>query len=230
MKITKLQWTIHAIIALVYTAAMFLLWNADKDPQFWFFFVSTWIMIGNSLFICNHIGNTGDNNSAPMDLSLFATPAVTYVAIIILTIVGPKLTDYNGNLYLVLHLIVFSISAIVQLSMIKGRQNNLSMEAEAKSDILSRDDLIRVWSKIVKASEENVNLNKLAKKIENEVRYSDPIVPAQLASLEKEINDKSVELLSNINNSGLTSDACIKEAQAVLELVKERNERGKLLK
>lgn len=230
MKITKLQWTIHAIVAFVYTVAMFLLWKADGDVQFWFFFVSTWLMIGNSLLICNHINKTKDNNSAPMDLSMFFVPVITYVAIVILTVKGPELTGYNASLYLVLHMVVFAISAIAQLLMIKGRQSNIDQEKEIKADILSRDDLIRVWTKIVKASEGSEEVNAIAKKIENEVKYSDPIVPAQLAGLEREIHDRSGKLLSNINNGDFTSDIYIKEAQEILELVQERNERGKILK
>ena len=230
MKITKLQWTIHAIVAFVYTVAMFLLWRADGDVQFWFFFVSTWLMIGNSLLICNHVNKTKDNNSAPMDLSMCVVPAITYVVIIILTVKGPELTGYNASLYLVLHMVVFAISAIVQLLMIKGRQVNIDQEKEIKADILSRDDLIRVWTKIVKAASEDDDLYKFAKKIENEVKYSDPIVPAQLAGLEREIHDRSGNLLGNINNGDFTSDIYIKEAQEILELVKERNERGKILK
>lgn len=230
MKITKLQWTIHAIVAFVYTVAMFLLWQADKNPQFWFFFISTWIMIGNSLLICNHVGNTENDNSNPMDLSLYVTPAVTYVAIIILTIVGPDLTNRNASFYLVLHLIIFAVSAIVQLSMLKGRQSNMAQETEIKSDILSRDDLIRVWTKIVKESSDDAELCDLAKKIENEVRYSDPIVPAQLAGLEKKIHEKSAELLGNVKNGYYKTESVINEAHEILDLISERNEKGKLYK
>lgn len=230
MKMTKLQWTIHAIVAFVYTVAMFLLWRADGDVQFWLFLISTWLIIGNSLLICNHVNKTKDSNSAPMDLSMFVVPVITYVAIIILTVKGPELTGYNASLYLVLHMVVFAISAIVQLLMIKGRQFNIDQEKEIKADILSRDDLIRVWTKIVKAASEDDDLYKFAKKIENEVKYSDPIVPAQLAGLEREIHDRSGNLLGNINNGDFTSDIYIKEAQEILELVKERNERGKILK
>ena len=230
MKITKLQWTIHAIVAFVYTVAMFLLWKADGDVQFWFFFVSTCLMIGNSLLICNHINKTKDNNSAPMDLSMFFVPVITYVAIVILTVKGPELTGYNASLYLVLHMVVFAISAIVQLLMIKGRQSNIDQEKEIKADILSRDDLIRVWTKIVKAASENDDLYKLAKKIENEVKYSDPIVPAQLASLEKEIHDKSAKLLDSIKIGDLDTNSMLKEAQDLFDLIKERNEKSKLYK
>lgn len=230
MKITKLQWTIHAIVAFVYTVAMFLLWKADGDVQFWFFFISTWLMIGNSLLICNHVNKTKDNNSAPMDLSMCVVPAITYVVIIILTVKGPELTGYNASLYLVLHMVVFAISAIAQLLMIKGRQGNIDQEKEIKADILSRDDLIRVWAKIVKASSVNDELYKLSKKIENEVKFSDPIVPVQLAGLEKDIQERSGKLLGNINNGDFTSDIYIKEAQEILELLQERNERGKMLK
>lgn len=230
MKITKLQWTIHAIVAFVYTVAMFLLWKADGDVQFWFFFISTWLMIGNSLLICNHVNKTKDSNSAPMDLSMCVVPAITYVVIIILTVKGPELTGYNASFYLVLHMVVFAISAIAQLLMIKGRQGNINQEKEIKADILSRDDLIRVWTKIVKASEGSEEVNAIAKKIENEVKYSDPIVPAQLAGLEREIHDRSGKLLGNINNGDFTSDIYIKEAQEILELVQERNESGKMLK
>ena len=230
MKMTKLQWTIHAIVAFVYTVAMFLLWRADGDVQFWLFLISTWLIIGNSLLICNHVNKTKDSNSAPMDLSMFVVPVITYVAIIILTVKGPELTGYNASLYLVLHMVVFAISAIVQLLMIKWRQFNIDQEKEIKADILSRDDLIRVWTKIVKAASENDDLYKFAKKIENEVKYSDPIVPAQLAGLEREIHGRSGNLLGNINNGDFTSDIYIKEAQEILELVKERNERGKILK
>lgn len=230
MKITKLQWIIHAIVAFVYTVAMVLLWKADGDVQFWFFFISTWLMIGNSLLICNHVNKTKDNNSAPMDLSMCVVPAITYVVIIILTVKGPELTGYNASLYLVLHMVVFVISVIVQLLMVKGRRGNIDQEKEIKADILSRDDLIRVWTKIAKASEGSEEVNAIAKKIDNEVKYSDPIVPAQLAGLEREIHDRSGKLLSNINNGDFTSDIYIKEAQEILELVQERNERGKMLK
>lgn len=230
MKITKLQWIIHAIVAFVYTVAMFLLWKSDGDVQFWFFFISTWLMIGNSLLICNHVNKSKDNNSVPMDLSMCVVPVITYVAIIILTVKGPELTGYNASIYLVFHMIIFAISAIVQLLMIKGRQGNIDQEKEIKADILSRDDLIRVWTKIVKASSENDELNKLAKKIENEVKYSDPIIPAQLAGIEKEINDRSEKLLSNMNEGLMDSVIYIKDAQEILELVQERNEKGRLLK
>ena len=230
MKITKFQWTIHAIVAFVYTVAMFLLWKADGDVQFWFFFISTWLMIGNSLLICNYVNKTKDNNSAPMDLSMCVVPAITYVVIIILTVKGPELTGYNASLYLVLHMVVFAISAIVQLLMVKGRQGNIDQEKEIKADILSRDNLIRVWAKIVKASSENDELYKLSKKIENEVKYSDPIVPAQLAGLEKDIQERSGKLLGNINNGDINTEIFFKEAQEILELVQERNERGKMLK
>ena len=230
MKITKLQWTIHAIVAFVYTVAMFLLWKSDGDVQFWFFFVSTWLMIGNSLLICNHVNKTKDNNSTPMDLSMCVVPAITYVVIIILTVKGPELTGYNASLYLVLHMVVFEISAIVQLLMIKGRQVNIDQEKEIKADILSRDDLIRVWTKIVKAASENDDLYKLAKKIENEVKYSDPIVPAQLASLEKEIHDKSAKLLDSIKMGDFDTNSILTEERDLFDLIKERNEKSKLYK
>ena len=230
MKITKLQWTIHAIVAFVYTVAMFLLWRADGDVQFWLFLISTWLIIGNSLLICNHVNKTKDSNSATMDLSMFVVPVITYVAIIILTVKGPELTGYNASLYLVLHMVVFAISAIVQLLMIKGRQFNIDQEKEIKADILSRDDLIRVWTKIVKAASENDDLYKLAKKIENEVKYSDPIVPAQLASLEKEIHDKSAKLLDSIKMGDFDTNSILTEEQDLFDLIKERNEKSKLYK
>lgn len=230
MKISKLQWTVHAIIAFLYSVSMFLLWNPDGNPQFWFFFASTWIMIVNSLFICNHIEKTKDNNSSPMDYSLFAVLAFFYGVIIVLTVKGPELTHYNESLYLVLHLVVLGISAIIQLLMLKARKSNIVQEKEILVSRVSKDDLTRIWTKIASASSEDADVTLLAKKIENEIRYSDPIIPAQLADLEKEIFEKSDKLLQKINGNDVNTKLVLEAENEILELVKERNDKAKMLK
>lgn len=228
MKISKTNILIHGVIGILFAVVMCLLW-VNKDFLFWNFMVSVWILIINSFLLFGYVEAKKTNNSMVMDMSLFVVPAVTLVVVILWTCIGPNLTDYSCNKFIAVEIIIFAVSLLSQFMLIKGRKRNLNVEQKVQQCRWNRDEMVFQWGRISQSNLLEEAEKKLAKEIENELRYSDPMSSDLLISIENEIANLTQRVKSVVDN-GESIDEVKISGQKVLDLIRERNDKCKRMK
>lgn len=228
MKISKVNWLIHGIVAIMFSVIVFLIWE-NKDFRFWVFWIYTLISLGNTLIVCGYIGKTHEKNSELMDYSLFVPPLVSYLGFLYLFIKGKILALLSPKKYLAISLLIFTISVIMQILLVVARKSNMKQEKEAVHSRLYRNEVSGIWKKIGNYVQDQ-DLKKLAKNIEQEILYSDPMSMPELSNMEQEINFQSIAILKRIQDQNDFKENLYEEMEEVLNMVKERNEKMKLMK
>jgi hypothetical protein len=229
MKISKIQWAVHGIVTVVFAVVVTIVW-LEKDFQFWCFGVSTLLTIINSLILCGLIGASGDGNSAPLDQSLFVPPVVAYLAIILVTVKGADWFNYKINPYLAVHIVIFALSALVQILLIHSRKGNMQQEQFEKISRYERDELAESWKKIGQFVQADGELKALANKVEGEIRYADPIPSAGLAGMENQIQDYTERLFASVRTGDYSAAGVKGQMEEIYDLVVQYNRKRKALK
>lgn len=229
MKKTTFMGIIHGILALLFLFVMIIAWM-PKDFQFWCLLSSVLLCIGNSYVLICYLERHPAHNSNPMDRALFIPVAVEFIAVLCITWYLPELVHHSCNKYLAAHVVVFVVSILVQLLLIRTRSENTAQEQHIFQKRWQRDESVSQWEKIQTALSGRSDCAALAKKIKEEIQYSDPMSSELLADLEEKIRTITDEVLELAENPGTSESEILRRQQQVLALVHERNDKCARLK
>lgn len=220
---------IYGIIAIVFTVSMCFVWHR-KDFGFWCFLISILLIILNLYLISAYNEKHHDKKISTIEQALYIVPAVTLVAIILVTILLPGLIDYSCNKFITVHIVIFAISIIMQLLLFNAAKYNLNQEITIEEKRWSKDETVFQWGKISQSLGAYIEAKKNASKIENEIRYSDPMSSDVLAGLEENIARLTNEVAALSERPEENIDRIVELEKQVLDLVDERNDKCKRLK
>lgn len=229
MKNTTFMGIIHGILALLFSFVMIIAWM-PKDFQFWCLLISVLLCIGNSYALICYLERRPVHNSSPMDRALFIPVAAEFLAVLYITWKLPVLVHYSCNKYLAVHVVVFAVSILVQLLLIRARSENTAQEQYIFQKRWKRDESVSQWEKIRTALSGRSECAALAKKIKEEIQYSDPVSSELLADLEEKIRTTTDEVLELAEKPGTSESEILRRQQQVLALVYERNDKCARLK
>ena len=216
MKNVKFWGIIHGIVAVLFLFIMIIAWM-PKDFRFWCLVVSILLILGNSFCLIFYLEKKRRRNSSPLNQAVFVPVGVTFIAVIIITRYLPDIVDYNCNKYLAVHTVVFTVSFIVQFMLLQVRNENAAQEQYIREKRWNRD-------------EAKGEAGDLAKKIGDEIRYSDPMSSELLAGLENEITALTGEILRLAGERETEAKDILTKERQVLTLVRERNDKCGRLK
>ena len=130
-----------------------------------------------------------------MEQAMYVVPAGTLVAVILAVLILPERISYNCNIYLAIHIVIFAISIILQLWILNGINSNLNQEIDIEKKRWDKDEVAFGWIKIKQNLMQFTDAEQYAVKIENEIKYSDPMSSELLTNLEQEISRITKELI-----------------------------------
>lgn len=226
MKDIKMKWIIPAIVGFIFTI-IFLIFDGNNDLGTWCFLVFIWLTIMNIFLILHYVKQTRSNGSEILDYSLFLVPVIAFVIVIRIMI---KDLDINWNQYLSIHIAIFAVSVFIQILLIESRKYIVKQDDTIKQARRNKDELTIIWTKISKRVEDNTDLFKMAKEIEEEVKYADPIINDILKESDKQIYEKSITLFNEVENAEYSENDVIEEMKKLLERIKEQNHRNREMK
>lgn len=229
MKNIKFWGVIHGIIAALFLFVMVIAWM-PKDFRFWCFLVSILLILGNSFALICYLAQKPRRGSSPVNQAVFVPVGATFIAILLITRYLPDIVDYNCNKYLAVHVVVFVVSFVVQLMLLRVRDENAAQEQHVLEKRWNRDENAFQWEKLRTALADKPEAALLAKKIGEEIRYSDPMSSDLLFGLEEEIVALTTEILKLAGDSGTAQDDILRKERQVLALVQERNDKCARLK
>ncbi|MCI9297228.1 MAG: hypothetical protein HFI10_07260 [Lachnospiraceae bacterium] len=229
MKNVKFWGIIHGIVAVLFLFIMIIAWM-PKDFRFWCLVVSMLLILGNSFCLIFYLEKKRRRNSSPLNQAVFVPVGVTFIAVIIITRYLPDIVDYNCNKYLAVHTVVFTVSFIVQFMLLQVRNENAAQEQYIREKRWNRDEAVFQWERILAALPDKGEAGHLAKKIGDEIRYSDPMSSELLAGLENEITALTGEILRLAGERETEAKDILAKERQVLTLVRERNDKCGRLK
>ena len=127
-------------------------------------------------------------------------------------------------------LYVFVVSFVVQLMLLRVRDENAAQEQHVLEKRWNRDENAFQWEKLRTALADKPEAALLAKKIGEEIRYSDPMSSELLFGLEEEIVALTTEILKLAAEPGAAEGDIIRKEQRIQALVRERNDKCARLK
>ena len=229
MKNIKFWGVIHGIIAVLFLFVMIIAWM-PKDFGFWCFLVSILLILGNSFALICYLAQKPRRGSSPVNQAVFVPVGATFIAILLITRYLPDIVDYNCNKYLAVHVAVFVVSFVVQLMLLRVRDENAAQEQHVLEKRWNRDENAFQWEKLRAALADKPEAALLAKKIGEEIRYSDPMSSELLFGLEEEIVALTTEILKLAAEPGAAEGDIIRKEQRIQALVRERNDKCARLK
>lgn len=229
MKNIKFWGVIHGIIAVLFLFVMIIAWM-PKDFQFWCLVVSILLILGNSFALICYLAKKPRRGSSPVNQAVFVPVAVTLIAILLITRYLPDIVDYNCNKYLAVHVVVFVVSFVVQLLLLRVRDQNAGQEQHVLEKRWNRNESAFQWEKLRTALADKPEAALLAKKIGEEIRYSDPMSSELLSGLEEEIAVLTKEIRKLAAEPGAAESDIIRMEQRARALVRERNDKCARLK
>lgn len=229
MKNVKFMGIIHGILAIAFLFVMIVAWM-PKDFQFWCLLISILLCIGNSYGLVFWLARDPEYSSSPMDWALFVPVAAEFMAVLYITRRLPVLVHYSCNKYLAVHVLVFTFSILIQLLLLRARSGNMAQEQHIFQKRWKRDESVFQWEKIQEALSGRTESLALAKKIKEEIRYSDPMSSGLLSELEEKICTITAEVLELAEKPETSESEILRRQQQVLTLVHERNDKCVRLK
>lgn len=220
---------IHLLVAVVFVTCMVITW-IPRDFAFWCFLISVLLIIFNSFLIGLHIEKKHDKKVSTMEQAMYAVPAGTLVAVILAVLILPERISYNCNIYLAIHIVIFAISIILQLWILNGINSNLNQEIDIEKKRWDKDEVAFGWIKIKQNLMQFTDAEQYAVKIENEIKYSDPMSSELLTNLEQEISRITKELIVLSSDKEKDLGTIIALEKQVMDMVEERNNKCKRLK
>ena len=220
---------IHLLVAIVFVTCMVITW-IPRDFAFWCFLISVLLIIINSFLIGLYIEKKHDKKVSTMEQAMYVVPAGTLVAVILALLILPERISYNCNIYLAVHIVIFAISVILQLWILNGISSNRNQETDIEKKRWDKDEVAYEWIKIKQNLMQYEEAKQYAVKMENEIKYSDPMSSELLSNLEQEIGKITKELIVLSSEKEKDLATIIALEKQVMDMVEERNNKCKRLK
>lgn len=118
---------IYGILFMAFSAVMVLVWN-EKDFAFWCFYFSTVIILVNLFLLHCCTAGDQDGSTAIVNQSLFLPPALSYIAICIVTWISSIKGSGSYNGYLAMDIVIFALSVIAQICLFHVRKGIAARE------------------------------------------------------------------------------------------------------
>lgn len=197
-----LYWIVFGIIFVVGTVLAFLL-APEYTPTFWTSYIFTVIALVGLCISGTFLKDKFRNIFANIP---FIYIAWFYLIIeLIVTLLFGIIFTIPVTIYIAIHLILFAIFLILFILMIMGRRVIVEVHDSPKVDVQKKLNLIEDVKSIEELyvelpDDKRKELSRIIEAIEEDIRYSDPVVPPTLLYLDEEIKESLTSLYTEIEN------------------------------
>lgn len=219
---------IAAAIFLVFTVVIILFPAEKKDFGLWSFYVCGVITEADIVLLNAYLRAHREKNDAAVNYAQYVPPIVAFLVICAAALILPPLLNYVINYYLMVLIVIFAISFIVQVMMLKGRTFISKQEEEVAGKRFWRDEIAYQWKAL--APKCSGTFVAEAKEIAEALRFSDPMGHEQLLPLEARMEQLTEEIKDLVRRGGTEEEALRHRFDEMKELLAERNDKCRRLK